>query len=78
MTEYMVTTCPEHGTTATGDKASATAYAAVALACATEGHTPDHIIWHVAEGTTCWSCCDQMSIHNLMGSTVAFNPHAHV
>lgn len=56
MTDYLITECPNHGTTATSDLASARLYTRAARGCRDAGahsHEP---------GVSCWHCCESQVI----------------
>lgn len=62
--EYVITDCAEHGVKVTGDGKSHATYVALAHACHDDGSTDSHghYMAHVAHGTDCWVCCDNMTI----------------
>lgn len=61
-TEFLVTSCPNHGVRVTSDFYSALVYVEAALVCLTMLlNTDDHALTHLDQ-TDCWVCCDQMVI----------------
>lgn len=81
--EFIVTECPDHGVKVTADYASFVQYVSLALGCDAERRgdlvvfgiaanpgtvTRAHADWHEAEGTSCWSCCNRMTVdpHGLL------------
>jgi hypothetical protein len=70
-TEYLVTSCPDHGVKVCSDRASFIAYVEMSLACdhgyrwSADGSINSlshHDHFHAETGTDCWRCCGQMVI----------------
>lgn len=65
---FIVTNCPVHGTTEAPDAASAHHYGEVARDCRIEREgdhfegVTDHADWHAENGTSCWACCNLVSV----------------
>lgn len=63
MAEYILTECAEHGsTTVAPDIETLFALLPVVTECTEDRDASEHIAWHISEDTSCWSCCDQMTI----------------
>lgn len=62
MAEYTLTDCAEHGSTVVPDTHTLFSLLPVVLECTEDSEASGHIAWHLAEDTSCWACCDQMTI----------------
>lgn len=64
MAEYLITECPDHGTKATKDMASAVTYIQLAIGCRQDKAFNEsvHLNEHAVDGVMCWECCNLMVI----------------
>lgn len=65
VTEFLVTSCPDHGTVEAPDLRTRLAVLpAVRVCSAMAGMAPmPHARQHWLDGTDCWQCCPSMTIH---------------